>query len=220
SIPRLSSISDAWGRLNVVTPFHHLSGGSHLHRSLGAGPITASSTSMPRMGSNGSTKALRPSPIANVSGTAGVNRDPPICEISPQKNWKRARLPTPRHAGEPIGTGAANSRCGFSAGFRAVRASVPQPIPLRRPLHPAHRHGRGPPRLPAAPPRFRFHPALPAGGQQDLRVSLSAVQDRSQRGERVAGSFGALVQLALLTGMRRGELSQLQRDRHLLTGER
>jgi hypothetical protein len=34
--------SDAWGRLNVVTPFHHLSGDSHLHRSLGAGPITAS----------------------------------------------------------------------------------------------------------------------------------------------------------------------------------
>src|SRR5215471_4791519 len=27
SAPRLSSISDAWGRLNVVTPFHHLSGG-------------------------------------------------------------------------------------------------------------------------------------------------------------------------------------------------
>src|SRR5262249_37537536 len=42
SAPRLSSISDAWGRLNVVTPFHHLSGDSHLHRSLGAGPITAS----------------------------------------------------------------------------------------------------------------------------------------------------------------------------------
>src|SRR5215471_13512580 len=34
---------DAWGRLNVVTPFHHLSGDSHLHRSLGAEPITASS---------------------------------------------------------------------------------------------------------------------------------------------------------------------------------
>src|SRR5438046_5489937 len=28
SVPRLSSISDAWGRLNVVTPFHHLSGDS------------------------------------------------------------------------------------------------------------------------------------------------------------------------------------------------
>jgi integrase len=47
-----------------------------------------------------------------------------------------------------------------------------------------------------------------------------AIQDRSQRGESVAGSFGGLVQLALLTGMRRGELSQLQRDRHVLTGER
>src|SRR5262249_6959985 len=43
SAPRLSSISDAWGRLNVVTPFHHLSGDSHLHRSLAEGPITASS---------------------------------------------------------------------------------------------------------------------------------------------------------------------------------
>src|SRR5262249_14871364 len=43
SVPRLSSISDAWGRLNVVTPFHHLPGDSHLHRSLGARPITASS---------------------------------------------------------------------------------------------------------------------------------------------------------------------------------
>ena len=49
--------------------------------------------------------------------------------------------------------------------------------------------------------------------------TAQAIQDRSQRGERVAGSFGALVQLALLTGMRRGELSQLQRDRHVLTGE-
>src|SRR5262249_45704303 len=31
----------------VVTPFHHLPGDSHLHRSFGAGPITASS--QPRM---------------------------------------------------------------------------------------------------------------------------------------------------------------------------
>jgi len=50
--------------------------------------------------------------------------------------------------------------------------------------------------------------------------AAQAIQDRSQRGDRVAGAFGGLVQLALLTGMRRGELSQLQRDRHLLTGER
>jgi integrase len=50
--------------------------------------------------------------------------------------------------------------------------------------------------------------------------AAQAIQDRSQRGERVAGAFGGLVQLALLTGMRRGELSQLQRERHILTGER
>jgi hypothetical protein len=30
---------DAWGRLNVVTPFHHLSGDSHINRSLRAGPL-------------------------------------------------------------------------------------------------------------------------------------------------------------------------------------
>src|SRR5215469_16532171 len=30
---------DAWGRLNVVTPFHHLSGDSHLNSSLREGPL-------------------------------------------------------------------------------------------------------------------------------------------------------------------------------------
>lgn len=50
--------------------------------------------------------------------------------------------------------------------------------------------------------------------------AAQAMQDRSNRGELVSGSFGALVQLALLSGMRRGELSQLQRDQHILTGER
>jgi len=50
--------------------------------------------------------------------------------------------------------------------------------------------------------------------------AAQAIQDRSQRGDRVAGAFGGLVQLALLTGMRRGELSQLQRERHILTGDR
>jgi integrase len=50
--------------------------------------------------------------------------------------------------------------------------------------------------------------------------AAQAIQDRSERGERVAGAFGGLVQLALLTGMRRGELSQLQHERHILTGER
>jgi integrase len=37
-------------------------------------------------------------------------------------------------------------------------------------------------------------------------------QDRSLCGEAVSGSFGALVQLGLLTGMRRSELAQLRRD--------
>jgi hypothetical protein len=46
----LSARGAASGRLNVVTPFHHLSGNSHLHRSLGAGPITASSTSHSEVG--------------------------------------------------------------------------------------------------------------------------------------------------------------------------
>jgi integrase len=50
--------------------------------------------------------------------------------------------------------------------------------------------------------------------------AAQAMQDRAARGEHVTGSFGGLVQLALLTGMRRGELSQLQRDRHILTGDR
>src|SRR5262249_39007177 len=50
--------------------------------------------------------------------------------------------------------------------------------------------------------------------------AAQAIQDRSQRGERVAGWSGALVNLALLTGMRRGKLTKLQRDRHVLTGER
>jgi integrase len=50
--------------------------------------------------------------------------------------------------------------------------------------------------------------------------AAQGVQDRAGRGGPAAGTFGGLVQLALLTGMRRGELSQLQRDRHVLTGER
>jgi hypothetical protein len=50
--------------------------------------------------------------------------------------------------------------------------------------------------------------------------AAQTMQDRAERGEPITGTFGALVQLALLTGMRRGELSQLERDRHILTGER
>jgi hypothetical protein len=36
---------DAWGRLSVVTPFHHLSEDSHINCSLRARPITASNIS-------------------------------------------------------------------------------------------------------------------------------------------------------------------------------
>src|SRR5262249_483829 len=43
SVPWLSSISRCVGPTHVVPPFHHLAGDSHLHPSLGAGPITASS---------------------------------------------------------------------------------------------------------------------------------------------------------------------------------
>jgi hypothetical protein len=50
--------------------------------------------------------------------------------------------------------------------------------------------------------------------------ACAQMQEAGLRGERVSGAFGGLVQLGLLTGMRRGELSQLQRDRHILTGER
>ena len=50
--------------------------------------------------------------------------------------------------------------------------------------------------------------------------AAQALVDRAARGEAVSGSFAGLVQLALLTGMRRGELSQLERDRHILTGDR
>jgi integrase len=39
--------------------------------------------------------------------------------------------------------------------------------------------------------------------------AAQALQDRAARGEPVTGTFGGLVQLALLTGLRRGELAQL-----------
>jgi integrase len=72
----------------------------------------------------------------------------------------------------------------------------------------------------------RLQAAEPTGRALDdaelVKVWRAAqmMQERAARGERVTGSFGGLVQLALLTGMRRGELSQLHRDRHILTGER
>jgi hypothetical protein len=39
SVPWLSSSPDAWGRLNVVTPFHHLLGDSHLSTRSVQGPL-------------------------------------------------------------------------------------------------------------------------------------------------------------------------------------
>ena len=68
SVPRLSSISDAWGRLNVVTPFHHLSGDRHLHRRSVQVPLRhldrvtkmrTSSTSSKRMGPAGRSASTR-----------------------------------------------------------------------------------------------------------------------------------------------------------------
>jgi integrase len=50
--------------------------------------------------------------------------------------------------------------------------------------------------------------------------AAQALVDRAAGGEAVTGTFGGLVQLALLAGLRRGELAQLERDRHILTGER
>jgi integrase len=51
-------------------------------------------------------------------------------------------------------------------------------------------------------------------------LAAQRLQDRAAAGAAVSGSFGGLVQIALLTGMRRGELAQLERDRHILSGER
>src|SRR5215813_12859540 len=39
SVPRLSSISRCLGPTHVVTPFHHLSGDSHINSSLREGPL-------------------------------------------------------------------------------------------------------------------------------------------------------------------------------------
>jgi hypothetical protein len=49
-VPRLSSISRCLGPTHVRTPFHHLLGESHRHRSLGAGPITASRRAIHSLG--------------------------------------------------------------------------------------------------------------------------------------------------------------------------
>jgi integrase len=72
-------------------------------------------------------------------------------------------------------------------------------------------------RLQAAEPKGR---ALSDAELVKVWGAAQAMQECAARGEPVSGAFGGLVQLALLTGMRRGELSQLERDRHILTGDR
>jgi integrase len=50
--------------------------------------------------------------------------------------------------------------------------------------------------------------------------AAEALQHRAMRGDAVSGALGGLVMLALLTGLRRGELAQLDHERHVLTGKR
>jgi integrase len=61
--------------------------------------------------------------------------------------------------------------------------------------------------------------ALSDGEIVAVWCAAQALQDRAAAGEAVTGAFGGLVQLALLTGLRRGELAGLQHD-HVLIVER
>jgi integrase len=78
-----------------------------------------------------------------------------------------------------------------------------------------------------APPRTRHQRLLDADKGRALDDdeiiavwrAAQAMQDRAGRGEAVSGTFGGLIQLALLTAMRRGELAQLRHD-NLLIGAR
>jgi integrase len=78
-----------------------------------------------------------------------------------------------------------------------------------------------------APPRTRQQRLLDAAKGKALSdAEIVAVwraaqemQDRAAQGEAVSGTFGGLVQLALLAGLRRGELSQMRHD-GLLIGAR
>ena len=53
-----------------------------------------------------------------------------------------------------------------------------------------------------------------------VRRAAQGLQDRAARGEPIAGTFGGLVQLALLTGMRRVELASCGATATILTGDR
>jgi integrase len=78
-----------------------------------------------------------------------------------------------------------------------------------------------------SPPRTRQQRLLDADkGKAVNDAEIVAVwraaqemQDRAAQGEAVSGTFGGLVQLALLTGLRRGELAQMRHD-DLLIGAR
>jgi hypothetical protein len=68
NVPWLSSVSRCLGPTHVVTPFHHLSGDSHINCSLKAAPITASSQMFSRPRSTtGETRHL----IATCGWRAG-----------------------------------------------------------------------------------------------------------------------------------------------------
>jgi integrase len=78
-----------------------------------------------------------------------------------------------------------------------------------------------------APPRTRQQRLLDAAKGKALNDAeivavwraAGAMQDRAAQGEAVSGTFGGLVQLALLSGLRRGELAQMQHA-DLLIGAR
>jgi hypothetical protein len=90
-----------------VTPFHHLSGESHLHRSLGAGPITASRLKraaaskrlLRRVGTErgtvqavtcaaGAEASHRLHELANVTGVTSRRIDGETAELcAPTRRW-------------------------------------------------------------------------------------------------------------------------------------
>ena len=48
NVPRLSSISRCLGPIHIATPFHHLSGDSHINSSLTAGPLRHLVSGLPK----------------------------------------------------------------------------------------------------------------------------------------------------------------------------
>src|SRR6476660_2423160 len=70
---------DAWGRLNVVTPFHHLSGDSHINSSLREGPLRHLASQRPHPSSRNSGEnrgGQKPSrSVASENGYPSNNAD-------------------------------------------------------------------------------------------------------------------------------------------------